>query len=116
MSEIPRLPPELGDSLRQSAPVLPSSLKSRTLQNCTAQRMARHQRHQRLNRQLAWAVAAVLTLQTLSVFLVDAQTNQLLAGNGATPSFPAVTLAEVSELWHQRSVQIAQLIGSSKIG
>ncbi len=110
----PQFPPEIEAALRQSAPVLPPALKSRTLANCAARAEGQRKRQQRLNRQMTWAVAGVLALQLLTLGQLDAQNARLLAGNGAAPVFAPLSMAQVTELLQERSRQLALLMEPSK--
>jgi hypothetical protein len=103
----------LEDLLRQSAPALPPGLKSRTLTKCA---LAKAQRRQRVQWQLRLAVAGVFALQMLTLSRLDAQNAQLIAGNSPPRAFAPVSMAQVTEMLHQRSRQLAVLLASSKVG
>lgn len=113
MIDASQFPPEIEALLRQSAPVLPVNLKSRTLARCAFARQKRRERH---HRALTFAVAGVFALQMLTLSRLDAQNAQLIAGNGSARAFAAVSLAEVFDALHQRSRQIALLLETPKLG
>lgn len=102
--------------LRQCAPALPQSLRSRTLENCNVRVQAHQRRQKRLQWQLAGTVAAVLSLQAMTLFVVESQNTQLLAGNSKPPLFASLSFAEIGQLWEQRSRQLARLMESSEVG
>jgi hypothetical protein len=108
--------PELEEQLRQSAPVLPASLKSRTLAHCASRALVQQQRNQRLQRQMTWAVVGVLAMQSLTLFVVDTQNTRLVQGNSAPSPAVPISLAEINELWYRRSRQLAHLMEPSKLG
>lgn len=105
-------PHEIEAGLRGSAPVLPPTLKSRTLTNCAAEK---RKRQHRFNRQITWAVVGVLGMQLLTLSQLDAQNARLIAGNNPPRAFAPISVAEVMESWQERSRQLALLMASSKI-
>ncbi|RYG53838.1 hypothetical protein EON80_32305, partial [bacterium] len=100
--------------LRQSAPALPLALKKRTLNTCVSRTQARQRRHDRLHWQFTWIMAGLLALQSLTLFMVDAQNTRLVSGDSTPPPYAPVTIAEVTAMWHQRSRQLASLMESKK--
>ena len=105
-------PESIEISLRQSAPVLPQALRSRTLASCARARQKRKDRAQKIG---VWAVAGVLALQMGFLARVDAQNAALLAGNGPPPVFASVSMAEMVASIRERSRQVALLLEPSKM-
>ncbi len=105
--------PQIAKLLRQSAPVLPPALKSRTLTQCA---LARQSRKQRVQWQLKLAVAGVFALQMLTISRLDAQNAQLIAGNSPPRNFAPVSIAQLMEAWQERSRQLAILMAPSRVG
>lgn len=101
--------------MRDCAPVLPSSLRTRTLQTCAARVLAKEKQRNRLHRRLTWALAGVFAIQWLTLFVVDAQNTRLIAGS-EPPLFASVSLEQINQLWHRRSRQLAQLMEPSQTG
>ena len=122
MTKIPNFLPDEGDLeiealLRQGAPALPKALKSQTLTTCANRAAVQRQRQSRLRWQLTWAFAGVVAIQSLTLFCVDAQSTRLLTGNELQPPlFASFSIGEVAQLWHQRALQIAQLMEPSHLG
>ena len=117
--EHPNSSPELFDvetQMRECAPALPMALKSRTLTHCAQRASAQQQKQNRLHWRLTWAVAGVLTMQWLTVCVVDAQNTHLIAGNSGPPLLASVSISQINQLWHQRSRQLAQLMEPSQLG
>ena len=102
--------------LRQCAPALPPTLKSRTLENCSVRAEAHRRRQKRLQWQLIGTVAGVLALQWMTLFVVDAQHSYLMDGNSKPPLFASLSFEEINQLWHQRSRQLVQMMEPSAIG
>ena len=98
--------------LRESAPVLPSALKSRTLASCARARQKRKDRAQKIG---IWAVAGVLALQMGFLARIDAQNAALIAGNGPPPVFASVSAQEILASMRERSRQLALLLEPSKL-
>lgn len=65
---------------------------------------------------MTWAVAGVLALQVFTGVILDAQNARLIAGNGAPPTFAAISMAQVIESVQERSRLLAQLMESPKAG
>ena len=106
-------PASIEISLRESAPILPSALKNRTLASCARARQKRKDRAQKIG---MWAVAGVLALQMGFLARVDAQNAALIAGNGPPPVFAPVSMAEMLASMRERSRQLALLMEPSKLG
>ena len=105
--------PDLEMRLRENAPVLPTSLKNRTLSRVAQTRRARQERR---HRALQFAVAGVFSLQLLTLARLDAQNAQLIAGNGPAPTFAPISFSQLAALLNERSRQIALLLEPSKLG
>ena len=107
---------EIESQLRGCAPALPLALKSRTLSQCSVRAEAKLRRQRRLHWQLVGTVAGVLALQSTTLFVVEAQNTQLLAGDSKPPLFASLSVEQISQLWQQRSRQLAQLMAPSEVG
>lgn len=104
---------QLEARLREGAPILPPSLKSRTLSRCAD---ARQKRRAARHRNLTYAFAAVFALQLLTISRLDAQNAQLIAGNAAPRPFAPISVAQLMESWQERSRQVALLLAPSRVG
>ena len=92
------------------------ALKSRTLSQCSVRAEAQRRRQKRLQWQLTAVVAGVLALQSLTLFVVEAQNTQILAGDSKPPLFASLSVEQIGQLWQQRSRQLAQLMVPSEVG
>lgn len=116
MVESPRTTPNIENLLRGSAPALPLTLKKRTLHNAAARAAERKRRQDRLHRQMIWAVAGVLALQALTLFIVDSQNTRLITGDSAPPPYTPISMAQVAAVCRQREQQLALLSAQSRLG
>ncbi|PQV64377.1 hypothetical protein B1R32_10558 [Abditibacterium utsteinense] len=99
--------------LREAAPILSTSLKSRTLNRCA---VARQKRRDRVQRNWSFAVAGVFALQIFTLSQLDAQNARLIAGRGAAPVFASASLSQVRDSLQERSRQLALWMTPSKLG
>lgn len=108
--------PDIETRMREGAPALPLALRRRTLQLAALRVLEQEQRQLRLQRRMMGAIAGVLTIQWLTLSVVDAQNTQLIAGNSPAPLFASMSLSQINQLWHHHSRELAQLMEPSGMG